>query len=786
MALLNHSLISLDPDFDPGVDRINPSDRKRRRPTSAGNGETVVDVGSTADVVAASVAPGKTSQESGVGVDATALAMALTNLCVCGACFSELNCVVCGAQRLPPSTPPWQQEMFRLLLWSQAQRRQWTTTLHCHLLVAPLSKQGESVAAHRSRTDANAGIMAKKLVALQSDVASRDVVITQRLQEVTLLSTELRVQSEGAKSSLDSMGRQVQDIQSNLTDVYTTLGASVRAGNALLTRVDNLTEKLDSVVAAMDRLSRLPAVSTASALPAATASLPQVATSSNPPITRSFNDAFPAAQVMGSIAPEPKSKKRNTSSAGPSAGNAPNNGRVDVLVAGVSKQGNALPLALGLVACFPSMAGIKRPVLSAVRAEGHDETISIRFNSHATAQTFLWKMLHEQPADARGQRMSASLAPVVTSDPWAKLRGDASGLAISCWNIHGNLPLKLTQADIVALIEANDVVAFLETWMRQEEEESLPIPDGYDVVVRSRADYEDGLQQHGGLVVVLKADLMFTVLEDLSTSEQIVLDFSYFYVVFAYLCPEGSDWEKWTDMDPKERIAEALAYCRVNRRKRCYWLGDLNCRTGSENTTTVVLPRSSVDVVLNTRGRWCLGLGGELDLVILNGSEYDADQPGKWTSCQAMGNSVIDYAWVCTDAVTQETKPKFVVSDKLRRWSDHAVISLFVNEEVDIVAMDYSADMYPQPPPRNNPDPHPELDALVDWALRSARSAEQQNIDFFGEVVVSTSALSVYIAAGSRDGEWIQSLVGYSSWVTRPQETELLECQGAKRKLVHY
>jgi hypothetical protein len=70
---------------------------------------------------------------------------------------------------------------------------------------------------------------------------------------------------------------------------------------------------------------------------------------------------------------------------------------------------------------------------------------------------------------------------------------------------HCRSPPKIVQYHIIEMIKANDMIIFLETWMRPEQEHSLPLPPGYIIVAQSR-ESDKGMRRPypGGVAIVMQ------------------------------------------------------------------------------------------------------------------------------------------------------------------------------------------------------------------------------------------------------------------------------------------
>ncbi|KAJ7666022.1 hypothetical protein DFH06DRAFT_923230, partial [Mycena polygramma] len=100
------------------------------------------------------------------------------------------------------------------------------------------------------------------------------------------------------------------------------------------------------------------------------------------------------------------------------------------------------------------------------------------------------------------------------------------------------------------------------------------------------------------------------------------------------------------DVDPAVRFTEAVTACSLCFDKPLLAAGDLNGRIGDRIPRGAVLPRTSRDPIVNTRGRWLLRVCADNKLTILNGTAKELSSPGAFTSFQALGSTVIDFVMV--------------------------------------------------------------------------------------------------------------------------------------------
>lgn len=112
-------------------------------------------------------------------------------------------------------------------------------------------------------------------------------------------------------------------------------------------------------------------------------------------------------------------------------------------------------------------------------------------------------------------------------------------------------------------------------------------------------------------------------------------------------------------------------------------MGDFNCRIGTEDTveeqvflnSTLEYPRTSLDKVLNKRGKVLLEMMENLNLEVCNG-RTKSDRPGSFTFMSPVGKSVIDLALV--NVLGVEVVEDLAVTS-LCDFTDHEALLLEVN-----------------------------------------------------------------------------------------------------------
>jgi hypothetical protein len=73
---------------------------------------------------------------------------------------------------------------------------------------------------------------------------------------------------------------------------------------------------------------------------------------------------------------------------------------------------------------------------------------------------------------------------------------------------------------------------------------------------------------------------------ELSSPDILVLDMGTVWLIGAYIPPESSRWERWTDVEPFLKLWETIALCTQSADKHVALLTDINARTGSLQSGT--------------------------------------------------------------------------------------------------------------------------------------------------------------------------------------------------------
>ncbi|KAK0472305.1 hypothetical protein EDD18DRAFT_1232323 [Armillaria luteobubalina] len=217
---------------------------------------------------------------------------------------------------------------------------------------------------------------------------------------------------------------------------------------------------------------------------------------------------------------------------------------------------------------------------------------------------------------------------------------------------------------------------YMETWLLDGENGSLPIPEGFTFWSSPRPESAEMVQQGGGLAVLFRTGTPITWCRELSSTECMVLDLPTLTIVLVYLPPPASPWLQSVAMDPLQFLSGVLGIWALLL-KPLLLLGDCNAHTASLSSLPSILPRYSVDPKSDTRGRWLVDECQANNLAILNGSSYDSsrqsDADDGWTSFQPNGRAVVDYAAISVSVL--HMLREFSVMN-WSAWSDHAFLSL--------------------------------------------------------------------------------------------------------------
>ncbi|KAF9022619.1 hypothetical protein BDZ89DRAFT_199848 [Hymenopellis radicata] len=148
------------------------------------------------------------------------------------------------------------------------------------------------------------------------------------------------------------------------------------------------------------------------------------------------------------------------------------------------------------------------------------------------------------------------------------------------------------------------------------------------------------------------------------------------------------------EVDPLVATEEALQYCAArNGERRVAWACDANGRTGNRQSEGAP-PRVSEDTKsANARGQWLLLMAEQFGLVVLNGTSWEADSPGRYTSIQKAGSAVVDYMLVSVAALPLLNGHSFSIEDTPK---DHRLLKvvLHVRYRAEMLTRRYDTSLF--------------------------------------------------------------------------------------------
>lgn len=199
----------------------------------------------------------------------------------------------------------------------------------------------------------------------------------------------------------------------------------------------------------------------------------------------------------------------------------------------------------------------------------------------------------------------------------------------------------------------------------------------------------------GGIVLIIRDTFKFTK-SKLSSPDILVLDMGIVWLIGAYIPPETSPWEGWNDVTPLQKLSEIIAMCSQRALKPIVLLTDIDARTGSLQASlrgaewAELWKRISADsdTEINTRGRIVIQECDLYDLCILNGTSRETSSPGRYTSWQMAGESVIDYAIVSASLPLVQEFHVELPTDTISALADRAV-NFMPNSQIQLNLCSY-------------------------------------------------------------------------------------------------
>ncbi|KAJ7226407.1 hypothetical protein C8J57DRAFT_1535215 [Mycena rebaudengoi] len=151
------------------------------------------------------------------------------------------------------------------------------------------------------------------------------------------------------------------------------------------------------------------------------------------------------------------------------------------------------------------------------------------------------------------------------------------------WNIYHDFTLKLMSTEFRSILQEYDIMLFAETDMLPGEEDAADVPAGYTMLSLPRKPLLNNSRRGGGIALIIRNTFKFKK-SSLSSPDILVLDMGTMWVIGAYIPPQSSRWQGWTDVEPIQKLRETMAICAQNEDKPIALLGDINARIGELQT----------------------------------------------------------------------------------------------------------------------------------------------------------------------------------------------------------
>jgi hypothetical protein len=203
------------------------------------------------------------------------------------------------------------------------------------------------------------------------------------------------------------------------------------------------------------------------------------------------------------------------------------------------------------------------------------------------------------------------------------------------WNLDGWLAAGLTNSQFVEFVRSLDVLFVQETHLREEQHDTIEVPDGFKLYARSRRRRLPGCP-YGGVAALVRASMPSSLRDDLCGPDFIAVQVGDTVFYNSYMLPDNStsNIDEWSDIHPWDALVASIARAQ-NQGLRIVLLGDLNGRIGNRRPSGGFCPaRETVDRNVNTRGRDIIDMCSTFELVPVNGCEGVPGDHTEWTSYQ--------------------------------------------------------------------------------------------------------------------------------------------------------
>ena len=267
----------------------------------------------------------------------------------------------------------------------------------------------------------------------------------------------------------------------------------------------------------------------------------------------------------------------------------------------------------------------------------------------------------------------------------------------------------------------------------------------------SRPSRPNGLLPGGGVTALVSTKLSCTFREDLSCPDLIILDLPDFFLVNSYLPPANSRAKNWDQKEAMESLLQTVNLLNhpehetTAARKPIVLMGDLNGRIANHQlpgTTSLNFPRHLSDTMMNTRGRWIINsISNPHSLAIVNGTCFEDAQPGKRTSFQKKGSSIIDYAMLSECLL--EAVVSLSITRPMPTW-DHARLQLVIDAKHSHLATEGNPST-PNPPPSF--EPSSPIDFMLEDVMSARLTDEMATRQYYGAPFFHGHSTQAYITS---------------------------------------
>lgn len=162
-----------------------------------------------------------------------------------------------------------------------------------------------------------------------------------------------------------------------------------------------------------------------------------------------------------------------------------------------------------------------------------------------------------------------------------------------------------------------DILCLQETTLLQSNVDSIHLPKGYRIHTPAQPSLVRQDTAHHGIAVVYRTHIPLRFLDLLKSPYIVPCKIGELILINVYLPPEYSS-EEVDEIEEDFSELIALLSAEDSSTPICV-VGDLNARTGTVQTDTMPLDRSSPDRRVSTRGRRLLGLLSSSGMIITNG-----------------------------------------------------------------------------------------------------------------------------------------------------------------------